>query len=186
MRITAPFDSSISLLQLSQTSTVFLAKFSSSISGFDSTLADKAEWKLRGCEAFLDSPRAKQAEERLLFEIEPGIPRGDDAQMPRPEIGDRAPVEVLLDHGRADVGGAAHGGRVPELLRDAAAHGGHVLLRLRLRLHDAVLCEADRREERAAPRAEVLDREVVPHVLLHVLVQVSVGQAHEVAVLPPV
>jgi hypothetical protein len=30
MRITAPFDSSISLLQLSQTSTVFLAKFSSS------------------------------------------------------------------------------------------------------------------------------------------------------------
>src|SRR6187397_250948 len=95
MRITAPFDSSISLLQLSQTSTVFLAKFSSSMSGVSVDSSRQRRVELRGREAFLNSPGAKQAEERLLFEIQPGIPRGDDAQMTRPEIGDRAPVEVL-------------------------------------------------------------------------------------------
>ena len=51
--------------------------------------------------------------------------------MPRSEIGDRSPVQVLLDHRRADVGRAADRRRVSELLGDAAAHGGDVLLRLR-------------------------------------------------------
>ena len=49
---------------------------------------------------------------------------------------------------------------------DTARHiGGDGFLRLRLGLGGPALRERHRREQRPAPRAEVLDREVLPHVL---------------------
>ena len=85
--------------------------------------------------------------------------------MPRPEIVDRAPVEVLLDHRRADIGGARNGRRVAEPLGDRAHHRGDRALRLRLASPPARARRAPiAASERAAPRAEVLGGELLAEV----------------------
>jgi hypothetical protein len=45
-----------------------------------------------------NSPRSKQAQERLLLVIQPGFPCAHDAKATRPEILERAATEILLDH----------------------------------------------------------------------------------------
>ena len=75
MRIAAPFPSSISLPQLSETSTVFRASFLLRYRGVPISLARKSDVESRPPRARSNSPRTKQAEQRLLLEVEPGIAR---------------------------------------------------------------------------------------------------------------
>src|SRR5688500_11364649 len=102
--------------------------------------------------------------------------------MPRTEIVDRSPVEILLDDRRADVGGARDGRRIAEALAHLPHYSRDHPLRLRLALGDSVLGEADRGGERAAPGAEVLRRDLLAHVVADVLVQDGAGERAEVAV----
>ena len=93
--------------------------------------------------------------------VEPDLARADDAQMPGPEILDRSPVEILVDHRRRDVRGAADGRRISELLARRAASR-----RLTERFSSVFVsgkpsrlarsAKRDRGEQRPAPRPEVL------------------------------
>src|SRR5690349_6696395 len=98
-----------------------------------------------------------------------------------PEILDRSAVEVLLDHGWTDVARTCDGRCIPQAFPDASHDGRHPAFRLGLGLGDAALGEPDRGSERAAPRAEVLGRELLAHVDADVVVQVFAGEVVEVA-----
>jgi len=50
-----------------------------------------------------NTPRTKQAEERLLLSVEANFPGAEDAQMTRPEIFERSPFEILIDDCRRDI-----------------------------------------------------------------------------------
>src|SRR5829696_3728058 len=97
------------------------------------------------------------------------------------KVVDRGAIEILLHDRRADVGRARNGGRIPEPLADAAHHRGNLPLRVRLRLGQPDLRQADRRLERPAPRAEVLRTEVVAEVDVHVVVEPLAGEVVDVA-----
>src|SRR5690349_17746158 len=84
-----------------------------------------------------NSPRAEQAEQRLLFRVQTEIACTYNPQMSGAEILDRAPVEVLLDDRGAHVRGARNRRRVPEPLADGAHHRGDGFLRRGLALLDA-------------------------------------------------
>src|SRR5437763_11180896 len=102
--------------------------------------------------------------------------------MARPEIVDRAAVEVLLPDGRAHVRGAGDRGRVSEPLGDAAhdrRHGAFLARRGVGRV--AELGECDRRLERAAPRPEILRGEFLAHAALDVVVELAAGEVVELA-----
>src|SRR5439155_7797338 len=101
---------SISLPQLSQTSTVLRATIRP-------PFRERSEKSSRDAIAILSSfarsaysPRTQQADKRLFFEIKSRLTCPDDAQISRPEIVERSPVEILLDDGRADVGRTRNGG----------------------------------------------------------------------------
>src|SRR5436190_1083419 len=102
--------------------------------------------------------------------------------MARPEIVDRATFEILLDDGRAHVRGTRNRGRVPELVRDARHHGGNSALRLGFGVRDAAFGESYRRDQRPAPRSEILRSELLAHVRPDVLVQERGRERCEVAV----
>src|SRR5256885_1072462 len=135
MRRTAPCASSTSLPQLSHTRMVLRA-----ISPPEFDFARS----LRGGAGGANSPRAEQAQGGELFAIEPGIARADHAQMAGPEILDRSPVEILLDHRRADVRGTSDGRRVAKLLADLAHHRCDLALPVARRGGLAHLGELDR------------------------------------------
>src|SRR5687768_14395398 len=96
--------------------------------------------------------------------------------MPRTKVVDRPPVEILLDDGGTDVRSARHRWSVSELFSDRTHYGGHGTLRLGFGLRGTALGQIDRGRERPAPRAEVLRRELLAQVFLHVLVQLAGGQ----------
>src|SRR3954452_18456277 len=96
--------------------------------------------------------------------------------MSRPEILDRCAVEILIDNCRADVRPARDGGGVSQLLPHAAPHRGDGPLFLRLGLRRTVLGERDRREQRAAPRPEVLRGEVLAEIRANVFVQLRASE----------
>src|SRR5437764_5189502 len=91
--------------------------------------------------------------------------------MPRPEIIDRSPVEILLDDGRADVGRPRDGRSVPELLPHPAHHLGDATLGGGLAVRWPLLRELDRGRQRAAPRPEVLRSELLAQMGADVRVQ---------------
>src|SRR5262245_41917042 len=129
-----------------------------------------------------NAPRAQQAEQRLLLWIEVQIPRADYAQMARAEIVNGSAVEILLDDRRAHIGRARDRRRVPEALADLAHHHRHGSFLLGRTLCRLCLGKLDRGDERAAPGAEILGRELLPHVLLDVLVQRARAEVEELAV----
>src|SRR3954453_17772111 len=100
--------------------------------------------------------------------------------MPGTEIVDSSPFEVLLDNGRRYVRLSRDSRRISEPLRDPPHDGGDrallVAFRLRKSLLAGALGEVDRREQRAAPGAEVLGAELVAEIDLHVVVQPPVRQ----------
>src|SRR5205085_3595535 len=187
MRIVAPLLSSISLPQLSHTSTVLRAILLLLIRGRDERSARKGRRKapanLRCFARAANSPRAKQADECLFLTIEAEIARADHPQVAWTEVLDRAPVQVLLDDGRADVRRPRDGRRVPEPLADRPHDRRDDPLRLRLCLDGAALRERDRSDERPAPGAEVLGCELFAHEFRDVLVEPPRVQAVRVAVL---
>jgi hypothetical protein len=63
------------------------------------------------------SPRTQQADKCLFLGIQTRLARPDDAQMARPEIIDRSPVQILLDDGGTDVENAGNSRRVAEPLQ---------------------------------------------------------------------
>src|SRR5215211_7608194 len=167
MRITAPFASSISFSQLSQTRTVLRAKAPPWWAGGFRPAYPIGGRKSRSFTGRANSPRAQQAEECLLLWLELGITRGDNAQMAGSEIVKCASLEVLLDHRRTDVRRSANGRGIPELLGDRTADRGDDLFPSGLGLRRSVLGEADRGEQRPAPGAEILHCEVLAEVRLH-------------------
>src|SRR5579864_904853 len=88
--------------------------------------------------------------------------------MPGPEIRRGSAFEIRLDHGRRDVRLAADRRRVAEAVGHGAHHGHDGALPVAV---PVPLREGDRRQERAAPRPEVLRAELVAEMRLHVLVQ---------------
>ena len=70
----------------------------------------------------------------------------------RPEVGERAAREVVIDDDRADVRGARDGGRVAELVADASHHGRERSLRVRLRLGAARVSRAPSPRAACRPR----------------------------------
>src|SRR5436190_16105741 len=110
----------------------------------------------RRCSCLSNSPRPEEGQQRLLLRRETDIARAECAQMLRAERLDRAPVEILVDDRRADVGGAANGRGVSELRGDRAANRSNCALGCWLGLHRPSLRERDRREQRATPCPEVL------------------------------
>src|SRR5579884_2650268 len=109
--------------------------------------------------------------------------------MPRPEILERSPLEILVDDRGAHVGGARHRGRIAEVLRDTSHHRGDGPSRRSLGFGNPVaadpLGEVERGEERPAPRPEILRGEPVAEVDLHVVVQPLRGEVPDL-VLPAV
>src|SRR6266540_7082883 len=101
--------------------------------------------------------------------------------MTRPEVRDRAAVEVLLDDRGADVGRPSDGRRISEALGDPAHDSRESTLRLGLPGGNLPLGERDRSGERAAPRAEVLGSELVAQVLAHVVVERAAGQVEGIS-----
>ena len=63
--------------------------------------------------------------------------------MARPEIVDRSPVEILIDHGGTDVRRTRNRGCIAQSLTDGAHHRGDRTLRLPLGLHRSVLGKRD-------------------------------------------
>src|SRR5436305_10595929 len=105
--------------------------------------------------------------------------------MTRPEIVDRSSFEVLLDNRGRDIRLARDGGCISELLGDPLHNCRHrpllFLFRCRKSVLRRVLREIDRGKKRAAPRPEVLGRELVPKVDLHVVVEPLAGEVVELA-----
>src|SRR5215210_4222650 len=155
---------------------------SSSPERFPSTLTERWSAILRGFSRAPNAPRPQQAEQCLLLRVELQIAGADDAQMPRAEILDRSPVEILLHDRGAYVRGARHRRRIAEPLADNAHDGCDRSLLLGRGLCVLALRERDRRDERPAPGAEVLRRELLAHVLADVLVQAARAEIHELVV----
>src|SRR5947208_515450 len=97
------------------------------------------------------------------------------------EILDRSAVEILVDHGGADVRAARNSRRIAELLADAPHHGRNDALRLALGVRGTALGQRDRGDQRAAPGAEVLRRELVSEMVADVVVQPRARQVAETA-----
>src|SRR5215213_2934957 len=95
---------------------------------------------------------------------------------------DRSTVPILLDDGWTDVRRARDGRSVSELLADQTHDGRDGALGFRLRFRRASLCKGDGRDERPAPGAEVLGRELLAHVLLDVFVQLPPREAEDLVV----
>src|SRR2546429_7717626 len=102
------------------------------------------------------SPRTQQADKRLLLGIQTRLARPDDAQMARPEIIDRSPVQILLDDGGTDVGSARNRRRIAEPLADGSHYCGDRALSLRRSLRRRAPRQSGRPDERAAPGTEIL------------------------------
>src|SRR5262249_9655991 len=132
-----------------------------------------------------DFPRTKQAQEGLLFRVESSVAGADNAQMPRAEILDRSAVEIRIDHRGTDLRASRNGRGIPELPADAPHHRRYHLLRFALALRRTVLGKCDRREQRPAPRPEILRRELLAEVFAHVVVQARTGRVAR-AVVPDV
>src|SRR5919108_2901765 len=99
------------------------------------------------------------------------------------KIVDRSAVEILLDHGRADVRRPCYCRGIAEPLAHGAHRRGDHALGLCFGLGDSVLRKRDRGEQRAAPGAEILGRELVADMPLDVLVQAAPAErAQAVAV----
>src|SRR5579872_4762050 len=96
--------------------------------------------------------------------------------MSGPEIRDGSAFEIRIDDRGSDVGLPADGRRVAEPVGDGPHDGGDGALAAR-----RPLGEGDRRDERPAPRSEVLGAELVAEVRLHVLVQRAARQVAEPA-----
>src|SRR3954465_1152511 len=173
MRIDAPLLSSISLPQLSHTSTVLRAMFGPPFSKKN----PEANRILSSfaCPAY--SPRAQQAENGLFFQVQTDFTRADHTQMPRAEIVDRSAVEILLHHGGADVRRPGNRRRISKLLANGSHHRRDLPFGLGLGLGRAALRERDRGQQRPAPRPEILCREFLAHVLADVRVQPPPRQA---------
>src|SRR5439155_10545902 len=90
---------------------------------------------------------------------------------------------ILLDNGRADVGGPGDGRRVPELLPHAPHDRRKDARRLGLARRWAVLGKRHGGLERPSPRPEVLGRELLAEVLADVRIEQGCRQARELAVL---
>src|SRR3954452_8215988 len=101
--------------------------------------------------------------------------------MPRAEILDRSPVEILLDHRRAHIGAAGNSGRIAELVSDATHHRRNHTLGLTLRFRRPTLGKGNRGDQRPAPGAEVLRRELVAEVFTDVVVEAGPGEAADTA-----
>src|SRR5436305_7503210 len=93
-RMTAPFASSTSLPHLSHTRIVLRAM---------AEILVKNLRKLCGFACLPNTLRPEQAEQCLLFWIEADFAGADHPQMPRPEIRERSPVEILIDNRGRDV-----------------------------------------------------------------------------------
>src|SRR3712207_3432731 len=96
--------------------------------------------------------------------------------MTRPEIRDRASVQVLLHDGRTDVRRSCYGSGIPEPIADETHHGRDATLRLGRRLGRPALCECDRGKQRSAPCTEILRSEFLTHLALDVVVERARGQ----------
>src|SRR5581483_2833745 len=101
--------------------------------------------------------------------------------MARLEILEGDALEILLDDGRADVRGAGDGSRISESRAGGPRDRGDDALRLGGRLRGSALGEGDGSRERAAPRAEVLCRELVAEVSLDVPVEDVGGEVAQLA-----
>src|SRR3954451_6836324 len=101
--------------------------------------------------------------------------------MSGPEILDRSAVEVLLDDCGTDVARARDRRRIPEAFADRPHDGGNTSFRLGVGLGKSALGKADRRREGAAPRPEILRRELLAHVDADVVVQPLAGEVVQVA-----
>src|SRR5438270_13218012 len=112
----------------------------------------------------------------MLFQIEPDISSAYDTQMSGPEILDRSPVEILVDDGGTYVRAPRDRRRVAELLPHAAHDGGNDTFRLGLRLDGTALGERDGRDQRPAPRAEILGRELFAKIHPDVIVEACAGE----------
>src|ERR1041385_6841326 len=108
----------------------------------------------------------EQCQKRLLFGLQPRLSGW--------KVGDRCSLEILVDDRRRNVRRTTHRRRIAELRGDVPHHGGDGPLAVRL-----APGEFDRREQRPAPGAEVLCRELVSETLLHVLVQRTVREVAE-------
>src|SRR6266536_1664404 len=99
--------------------------------------------------------------------------------MPRPEIFDRSAVEILVDHRWTHVRATRNGRRIPKLLSDASHDGRDHALCLCLGLPWAALRKCNGRDQRPAPRAEVLRRELVAEVRANIVVEPRACQGAE-------
>src|SRR3954471_11788713 len=102
--------------------------------------------------------------------------------MARSKVINGATVEILIDNSWADVRRTRNCGRISKPLADGAQDGGDRAFRLGFGLRNPVLGERDRSEQRAAPRPEVLRRELLAQIFLDVVVQAFSAQAAEAAV----
>src|ERR687888_185057 len=176
MRIDAPLPSSISRPQLSQTSTVLRATIRPPFSPQKLATSPSRKAILSSFPSAAYSPRPKQAEDGLFFEIEAGLARTHDTQMAWAEIVDSSAVEILVDDRRADVRRTGNRRRIAELLADCAHDGGDRPLCLRLRLGRPVLGERNGSDQGPAPRSKVLGGEFFAHEFADVRVQPARGQ----------
>src|SRR5262249_16430705 len=117
--------------------------------------SEYTRWNLRGAPSSVHSRRSKQAEKRLFLQLEPDFAGREDAEMSRPEILERSPVEILVDHSGRYVRGAAYRRGVSESLAHAPHRVRHGAALGRGSLHRPALRECDRRRQRASPGVEV-------------------------------
>src|SRR5262249_14771447 len=110
---------------------------------------------------------------------------GENGKRAGAEILDGSAVEIRIDHRGTDVRAARNGRGIPELPADAPHHRRYHLLRFALALRRTVLGKCDRREQRPAPRPEILRRELLAEVFAHVVVQARTGRVAR-AVVPDV
>ena len=100
----------------------------------------------------------------------------------RPELGQGLPGAIVIDQHRAHVRRTRDCRGVAELAADGPHHGGKLARCIRVRARRAAPFELDGREQRAAPRAEVLCREPVTECLREVHVEKRRREVDELAV----
>ncbi len=105
--------------------------------------------------------------------------RADDAKVARPEVLDRATIQVLLDDRGADVRRPRDGRRIPESFANASHDRRDDSLRFGVAARNVPFGERDCRRQRAAPGSEILGREVVAEMLADVLVKGAAGEVGE-------
>jgi hypothetical protein len=110
-----------------------------------------------------DFPGAKQAEQCLLFRFQTDLARADDPQMPGSKIGNRSPVEILIENGGTHVRRARNPRSIAELLPDSAHHCNDAPLPGRS-FDRTLFRKSDRRSQRSGPGAEVFRRELLAEV----------------------